>query len=97
VPFPQFTANTYRLVSANSGALPERLHRILPLLFEEWLPSYREIAGIELALRRMSARLVRPNPLGEGGAELRRIYGELHEDFRGFFPELQALAGMGKA
>jgi acyl carrier protein phosphodiesterase len=96
VAFPRFVANAYGLVSANSGTLPERLRRIVPLLFEEWLPSYREIAGIELALGRMSARLVRPNPLGEGGAELRRNYRELHEDFRGFFPELQRLAGMGK-
>jgi acyl carrier protein phosphodiesterase len=87
-PYLVFVEEAYGVARDFREAFPGPLQRLLPALFEEWLPSYPEVAGIEKALRRMGARLERPNPLGEGGEELRRCYGELDEDFSGFFPQV---------
>jgi acyl carrier protein phosphodiesterase len=87
-PYLAFVEEAYRTARNFREAFPGRLQRLLPALFEEWLPSYPEVAGIEKALLRMAARLERPNPLGEGGEELRRCYRELEGDFSGFFPQV---------
>jgi acyl carrier protein phosphodiesterase len=89
IPFFPYLADTFRVIREYEEFLPERLRRIAPLIFAELLPSYLEVQGIERALQRMSARIARPNPLGEGGAELRRHYNGLSDDFREFLPELQ--------
>jgi acyl carrier protein phosphodiesterase len=94
-PYLAFVEETYRVARDFRQAFPGPLQRLLPALFEEWLPSYPEVAGIEKALRRMGARLDRPNPLGEGGKELRRCYEELEEDFAGFFPQVMDHVGAG--
>lgn len=87
VPFDVFVVAAYHVVAENEEVLPERLRRVLPVIFTELIPSYREIVGIEWALGRMAARLRRPNPLGEGGKELVRNYDVLRDDVRRFFPE----------
>lgn len=80
----------YQVLRAHRQVLPERLERVLPALFTEWLPSYREVEGVERALQRMGLRLKRENPLGTGGDELRKQYAGLHDDFNHFFPALLA-------
>jgi acyl carrier protein phosphodiesterase len=87
VQFDVFVAAAYRVMMEYEGVLPERLVRVLPVIFTELIPSYREVGGIERALGRMAARLGRANPLGEGTGELVRHYMGLEEDFRRFFPE----------
>ncbi len=89
LPYLRYLDDTLSTVRLYKGHMPEELSRILPVMFGDLLPSYTEIEGIERALRRMSRRLSRPNPLGEGGAELRRHYGALAGDFRAFLPDLQ--------
>ena len=86
-PLEDYLCRTRRLVQGNHSFLPERLQQILPIIFEELLPSYREPAGIGRALERMSRRVKRVNPLAGGGAELARHYQQLQEDFLGFLPE----------
>ncbi len=84
-----FISDAWRALREHKQFLPERLQRIMPLIFREWLPSYRDIDGMTAVLRRMSySRVKRVNPLGEGAEELSRHHGELYEDFREFFPEL---------
>jgi len=90
IPFDRFVADAWRTMIAHEAVLPRELVRVLPVIFSDLIPSYRETGGIERALQRMAARLGRPTPLGEGGRELRRHYGELEGDFRGFFPEALA-------
>jgi acyl carrier protein phosphodiesterase len=84
-----FLSGVRQIVREYEEFLPERLRQIVPAIFAELLPSYLEVKGIDLALQRMSARIARPNLLGEGGLELRRHYDGLCEDFRVFLPELQ--------
>jgi acyl carrier protein phosphodiesterase len=91
-PLDDYLLRVRRTVEGKSSLLPERLREIVPVIFENMLPSYRDPEGIARALERMSRRVKRANPLADGGAELGLHYEELREDFRGFLPEAQAFA-----
>ena len=93
VPFSLFISDAWRVLCEHKPFLPDRLRRIMPFMFRDWLPSYRDIGGIAVVLHRISCfRLKRANCLGEGAEELSRHYGALYEDFRNFFPELLAFS-----
>lgn len=92
VPYSRYLADTRLILGNFEGILPERLRRLVPVMFEEWLPSYREIGGITAVLERMSLRVKRENRLGEGGVELQRHYEGLYGDFRKFLPEIRKMA-----
>ena len=88
VPYLQFIESAYKTLREHEAVLPERLQLVLPAMFCDWLPSYREIVGIEKVLQRMSVRIARPNPLSSGIGELGRNYDLLREDFHRFYAEL---------
>jgi acyl carrier protein phosphodiesterase len=96
-PLVAYLAEVRRAVQFHDRYLPERLRQLLPIIFEVWLPSYREPSGIEQALARMAGRLRRSNPLADGGAELVRQYEALQADFRQFLPEMTAFASRFQA
>ena len=91
-PLTDYLHRVRRIVEGRRSHLPERLQGIMPIIFEEMIPSYLEAAGVGRALARMSKRLKRPNPLAGGGLELGRHYEGLHEDFLGFLPAAQQFA-----
>jgi acyl carrier protein phosphodiesterase len=84
-----YLAKTRTAVEHYRSILPERLRVSLPYIFSELIPSYVEERGISRALVRISSRLKRRNPLGEGGAELQMNYQGFRSDFRLFLPELR--------
>lgn len=84
VPFPDYIAWARSIIDKQLTIMPARLQEFVPVIFNELLPSYRNVAGIESALKRMSGRVRRANPLAEGGAELTRHYEELKTDFGRF-------------
>ena len=89
-PFDAYLRRARGMVEANGRFLPEQMRQVVPVIFGELIPSYREVDGIGQALVRMATRRVRrPNPLAGGEAELERHYAGLHEDFRGFMPEVR--------
>jgi acyl carrier protein phosphodiesterase len=89
VPFEEFIRNAYRVLAEHEALMPEPLRNLLPRMFSaNWLFSYREPEGIASVLQRMSRRISRPNPLGEGIRELSQRSGPLQEDFRLFLPEI---------
>jgi acyl carrier protein phosphodiesterase len=91
VSLEEFIRNSYQTLTRYQAQLPTRLLELLPRMFSRhWLIAYQEPAGIEIALRRMSDRLTRPNPLAEGFAELSKKRDLLLCDFRGFLPEVCA-------
>jgi len=95
VPLSLFISDAWRVLREHEEFLPDRLQQIMPFMFAEWLPSYRDISGIAGVLRRISHyRVKRANRLGEGAEELNRHYGELYGDFREFFPELLEFSGL---
>jgi acyl carrier protein phosphodiesterase len=79
-------ARIHGIVESHRSSLPERLQGLVPIIFGELLPSYREVAGIGRALERMARRVKRPNPLAGGEGELVSHYAGLEDDFQSFLP-----------
>ena len=77
------------IIESYRPVLSPQLQGFLPPIFDELLPSYSSISGIESALTRMSRRVKRPNPLAAGGKELAHHYEALHADFEGFMAAAQ--------
>ena len=93
LPLAAFCDEVYAVFQDHPHLLSPRLQRIMPIMVEEnWLLAYREIEGVEKALRGLSRRISRPNRLAEGGEALRENYAELQTDFQAFFPDLKAHA-----
>jgi acyl carrier protein phosphodiesterase len=96
VPLEQFTAEVYASFRGYAtGALPAEARELLARMSDgDLLGSYRALAGIEAALRRLSrrleARLGRPFALERAVAELEAQYEAFGHDFAEFFPELRA-------
>jgi acyl carrier protein phosphodiesterase len=91
-PLALFTSDVYRVLSSERQ-LPERLAKIAPyMVANDWLGSYQEFEVLEQVLRGISRRLTRPEELAAAMQELRRLYEPLSEDFRSFYPQLQAFA-----
>ncbi|MGF6555248.1 acyl carrier protein phosphodiesterase [Pseudomonas sp. S30_BP2TU TE3576] len=91
-PLALFTSDVYRVLSSERQ-LPERLAKIAPhMVANDWLGSYQEFEVLEQVLSGISRRLTRPEELAAAMQELRRLYEPLSEDFRLFYPQLQAFA-----
>ncbi len=87
----EFSGRTYALLMSRLADLPpDARHRITGIIEADLLPSYRRLATVEVALRRVGARLRQPRDLALALPELRRQAQVLEQDFRGFFPELRA-------
>ncbi|MNW00837.1 acyl carrier protein phosphodiesterase [compost metagenome] len=78
---------------AAQEALPGRLAQIAPYMAaDDWLGAYREFAVLDQVFRGIARRLSRPEGM-DGALELvDALYAPLLEDFRAFYPELQAFA-----
>ena len=84
-----FTNNVYQVLQENQNILPQRLKAMLPnMIAYDWLASYKQTAGINLAINGISRRIKRKNNLFGGVEELFLNYQQLQADFSVFFPEL---------
>lgn len=93
-PLQVFTTRVYGVL-LREPELPERLAFVAPrMAAQDWLGSYREFAVLERVLQGMSRRLSRPQMLDGALYELEALYQPLSEDFRLFYPDLQAFARM---
>lgn len=90
--FEDFLYWSREIIERHRPVLPPELQGFLPVIFDELLPSYSSICGIESALARMARKVKRPNPLAAGGRELANYYGELHADFEGFMAAAQSFS-----
>jgi acyl carrier protein phosphodiesterase len=91
-PLEIYLQRARRVIDAHQEVMPSELQRLVPIVFEELLPSYGEVSGIGAALCRMSRRIRRNNPLAGGERELTRLYQLFQEDFIGFNREAIAFA-----
>lgn len=92
-PLEQFTGNVYQVLAAQAD-LPGRLAQIAPYMAaDDWLGSYREFAVLEQVFRGIARRLSRPEGMDGALEEVDALYAPLMDDFRSFYPELQAFAG----
>lgn len=92
-PLEKFLIRTRSVVENNMSSLPTEMHRLVPVIFEELLPTYGTVAGIATAFSRLSRRIKRPNPLSGGEEELLLHHDTLRDDFRAFTPEVFRFAG----
>jgi acyl carrier protein phosphodiesterase len=95
VPLDTFTADLYASFRAYPIDLPDDARSALTRMMEDdRLGSYREVAGIESTLRRLSVRLAerlqRPFALEGAIRDLTTHAAEFAGDFAEFFPQLQA-------
>jgi acyl carrier protein phosphodiesterase len=92
-PLSDFTRRAYAVLASREAILPARLQGMLPrMIADDWLSAYRDLDNVGRALRGISHRLRRANPLGDSLAALRANYAGLEKDFHEFFPELAAFS-----
>ncbi|MBH3430674.1 ACP phosphodiesterase [Pseudomonas alkylphenolica] len=92
-PLEQFTGRFYQVLTTQTD-LPGRLAQIAPhMAADDWLGSYREFAVLGPVFRGIARRLSRPEGMEGALEEVEALYTPLSEDFRAFYPELQAFAG----
>lgn len=92
-PLAQFTGRVYQVLGAQPD-LPGRLAQIAPYMAaDDWLGSYREFAVLEQVFRGIARRLSRPEGMDGALEVVDALYQPLMDDFRVFYPQLQAFAG----
>lgn len=87
-PLDDYLFRTRTIIESHDDDLPVAMHRLVPIIFDELLPSYGTINGIGSALSRISRRISRANPLNGGEVELVRNHETLEESFHSLAPEL---------
>jgi len=95
VALDDFTSNFYADVKASRIVLPDDAATTINRIAQyDLLGSYREVAGVERSLRRvsmyLSQRWKRDFALEKSVADLREHEAELGADFAEFFPQLEA-------
>lgn len=91
-PLPVFTRRVYDVLN-DTPDLPGRLARIAPyMVMDDWLGSYQDFEVLGPVLQGISRRLSRPEGLLGALPELRALYPQLLNDFRLFYPQVQAFA-----
>lgn len=91
-PLDEFTAEVYRVLTAEPE-LPGRLQEVVAhMVSHDWLGSYRDFAILETVLKGISRRLSRPEELADTMRELQMLYEPLSDDFRLFYPQLEAFS-----
>ncbi|MEP7043921.1 MAG: ACP phosphodiesterase [Dokdonella sp.] len=88
-----FSRHLQELLLRRGAEVPERMHGFVRYLHAHDLPErYRELAAIADALRGLSMRLSRANPLAEALPVLEALAAPLQVHFSAFFPDLVAHA-----
>ncbi len=88
-----FIERVHRVLDAHIDELPGTLPYVYPLMRDQqWLLSYRDLAGIETTLARMSHRLSRRPRLETATRHLTDSRHELERRFRSFFPDVVVFA-----
>lgn len=92
-PLESFAARVYAILRRRRESLTGGLREVAPrMIRHDWLVSYREEPTIPRVLERISQRLSRPNPIGEGFEQWRRHGDELTRDFAEFLPRARQSA-----
>ncbi|WP_218606543.1 ACP phosphodiesterase [Massilia sp. CF038] len=99
VPMAPFIDQFYMTLQRNIDILPPRLAQAAPYMIrQDWLGSYVQYAGVEIAIRRMSTRLSKNGDLMCAGLDdLAANYEALASGFHAFFPQLIAFTNQTRA
>ena len=92
-PLPEFATAKYRVLRAHRDLPVRRYRQVVDAMeHDDWLVGYSELAGVDRALRGISKRCRRPNPLASGLSALEENYVPLRIDFETFFPKMREFA-----
>lgn len=91
-PLTAYIDRTRKIIDRNRSSLPPEMAPLVPILFNELLPSYSSLEGIDSALRRLSRRIGRANPVAGGVSELIHHHAGLKTDFRAFINDIAVFA-----
>lgn len=91
-PLAPFIQRFYAALARQAQVLPPNLARAAPYMIEQdWLGSYVDYDGVEIAIRRISTRLSKNcDQMRDGLADLRTHRAALADGFHAFFPDLIA-------
>lgn len=88
-PRDEFIGYCYTCLADGMDLMPERMQRIVNYMIREnWLASYRDLSGIDIALNRLSRRIRFENYLQGAIEEVESNYSLIETGFLAFFPEL---------
>jgi len=89
VDLKNFTQQVYSILLRNIDILPSKLNETASIMIQEdWLSSYQEFNGFEMAIARISKRLRQGNILLECIADIKANYYPLLMSFDEFFPQV---------
>jgi len=99
IPITVFVQRFYDALTQHQSMLPEKLAEALPRMIEQdWLGSYRDFSGVEVAIQRISTRLSRNGHLlCDGLLDVQSHYSALSDGFDAFFPELMQFVAQSRA
>lgn len=91
LPLADFSFRVYQLLMEQKQLLPEKASLMLPYMQRDnWLLRYKNLEDIDRVCQNMSHRSPHANTLSSGIEDLEQHYGLFEEDFRLFFPDIQA-------
>ncbi|WP_460677026.1 acyl carrier protein phosphodiesterase [Hymenobacter coalescens] len=97
-PLPAFAQRMYALLHQRRHELPERLQQMLHYMRQhDWLTGYAHPEGLARALRGLSQRVPQGAVLATGSAAFLTELPAYEDDFRAFWPELQAATAACRA
>ena len=89
-PREAFIKYSYSCLNSGLEYMPEKMQKTVCLMIrEDWLGSYRQLSGIEIAINRLSRRIRFRNDLYGAVEEIQLNYKTLEQGFYDFFPALQ--------
>lgn len=84
-----FIQSVYEILKTQQAMLTERLQAMIPFMIrDDWLGSYRDLSGVEQALKRLSKRVTNGNRLVCAIDDIKVHYRELEANFLVFFPDV---------
>lgn len=90
VPLEVYVNNFYDSLHLNYNLLTEKTKNLMPFMIDNnWLVSYKTIAGIEMILFQMDYRTQHRANMQEAIVELKQFYNEFEAEFTEFFNELE--------
>ncbi len=85
-----YVASFYKSLETNHEVLTEKTKSMMPYMIDQnWLVSYKTIAGIEKILFQMDYRTKHRANMQEAIVELQEFYVQFEEEFTAFFKELR--------
>ncbi len=84
-----FSQEVFQIITTSHHLTPPAKRQAESLARYDVFENYQHWETVEAALKRISQRLVRENPLALGAREMQAHYSALEEVFLQFYPELQ--------